>query len=110
MRAAFAGTGVAELRSGTDYERSDVPPLLVVTLAGGLALTVAALLVALRLAYPAVAAPGPRGPVAALPPKPELVVAPGRELAAYRAGQTQKLAGIDDAMNRVAAQGWDTSR
>lgn len=101
---------MAELRSGTDYERSDIPPLLVAALAGGLAVTIVALLVALRLAYPTVAEPHSRGPIASLPPKPDLVIAPGRELAGYRAEQSKRLAGIDEAMNQVAEQGWSQSR
>ena len=90
----------------TDYERSDVPPRLLVALAAGLALSIAVVLGGVALAFPFALGPPGRGPTQPLPPQPRLESDPSEHLAQYRALERQRLAGIDQAMNSVAAQGW----
>lgn len=104
------GKRVSKAQPGTDYERSDVSPALLAALAGGLALTVALLLFALRIAYPGAARPEERGPLQPLPVQPRLEPAPGQRLQAYRQQESKKLQGIDQAMRAVAARGWNDGR
>ncbi|HEX5183464.1 MAG TPA: hypothetical protein VFW19_09970 [Allosphingosinicella sp.] len=103
-----------------DFERSDVPPLLLLALALGFAVAVALTMAVLAGAYPRALRDVDRGPVQALPPAPRLQTAPGRDLDAYRAAERRRLetygwsdraqgrvrVPVDQAMRRVAAEGW----
>lgn len=109
---------VADARFETDYERSDVPPRLLVALAAGLGSAVAIVLIVLSFAFPVAMRATPRGPLRPLPPAPRLEVAPEAQLQHYKAAEGTKLHGyailpdghvqvpIDEAMRAVAAQGW----
>lgn len=97
---------MAQDRPDTDYERSDVSPRLLVALAAGLALSIAAVLGGVALAFPFALGPPGRGPTQPLPPQPRLETDPSAHIAEYRARERRRLAGIDEAMNSVAAKGW----
>ncbi|HEY1604940.1 MAG TPA: hypothetical protein VGF77_05025 [Allosphingosinicella sp.] len=103
-----------------DFERSDVPPLLLLALAFGFVLTVAVTMAVLAGAFPRALHDVHRGPVQALPPAPRLQTAPWRDLAAYEAAERRRLESygwsdrargqvrmpVEQAMRQVAAQGW----
>lgn len=101
---------MARARPETDYERSDVPPRLLFALAIGLAGSIAAVLVAIALAFPFALNPPGRGPSQPLPPEPRLQTAPSSDLVRYRAMEKQRLDGVDRAMKEVAAQGWSDGK
>lgn len=101
---------MAQDRPDTDYERTDVPPRLLIALAAGLALSIGAVLGGVALAFPFALGPPGRGPTQPLPPQPRLETEPSAHLAEYRALERRRLAGIDQAMNAVAAEGWSDSR
>ena len=104
----------------TGHERSDVPPLLLLALAFGFALTVAMIMAVLAAAYPNSLNDDFKGPIQALPPAPRLQLAPRRELVGYDAAQRRRLATygwsdraqgrvrvpVERAMRQVAAEGW----
>ncbi len=101
---------MAQDRPDTDYERSDVPPRLLVALAAGLALSIAAVPIGVALAFPFALGPPGRGPTQPLPPQPRLETAPSADVAGYRAAERRRLARIDEAMDAVAAEGWSDSK
>jgi hypothetical protein len=102
------------------YERSDVPPLLLLALAFGFALTVAIVMTVLAAIYPHSLNDDFKGPLQALPPAPRLQTAPRRDLVAYQVAEHRRLGTygwadrsqgrvrvpVEQAMRQVAAQGW----
>jgi hypothetical protein len=113
---------VADVPSEPGFEHSDAPPGLLVALAGGLAATVAGVLITLAIAFPAALVPNPRGPMQPLPPQPRLQTVPTDDLAVVRQAEMRRLGGyaqtadghvripIEQAMREVAAQGWSDSK
>jgi hypothetical protein len=111
---------MSESANPAGYERSDVPPLLLLALAAGFALTVAIVMSVLAAAYPHSLNDDFKGPVQALPSAPRLQIAPRRDLVAYDAAERRRLqtygwsdraqgrvrVPVDQAMRQVAAQGW----
>jgi hypothetical protein len=111
---------MSESANPAGYERSDVPPLLLLALAAGFALTVAILMAILAGVYPRSLNDDFKGPVQAFPPAPRLQSAPRRDLVAYDSAERRQLrtygwsdraqgrvrVPIDQAMRQVAAQGW----
>lgn len=104
----------------TDYERSDAPPWLIVTLAAGLAGTVIGLMIVLTLLFPQALADRPKGPISPLPPTPRLQISPKGDLVRYENAETQRLATygwvnraqgrvhvpVEQAMRAVAGGNW----
>jgi hypothetical protein len=102
------------------FERSDVPPPLLLALAIGFLLTVAIVLGAVAAVFPRAVHDQDKGPVAALPPAPRLQTAPRREFVAYEQAERRRLetygwtdraqghvhVPVDQAMREVAAAGW----
>ena len=102
------------------YERSDVPPLVLLALAIGFAVTVAIVMAVLAAVYPHSLNDDDKGPLQALPPAPRLQTAPRRDLVAYRAAEQRRLetygwtdraqggvrVPVERAMRQVAAEGW----
>jgi len=102
------------------YERSDVPPLLLLALAVGFAVTVAIIMTVLAAVYPHALNDDVKGPLQALPPAPRLQTAPRRDLVAYDAAERRRLETygwsdrahgrvrlpVQHAMRQVAAEGW----
>ena len=102
------------------HERSDVPPMLLLALAAGLALAIGIVMAALAAAFPRAAQDQEKGPFRPLPPAPRLQVDPRADLLAYRAAAQAKLRSygwsdraqgrarvpVTEAMRAVAAQGW----
>ena len=106
-----------DVRSDTDFEKSDVPPRLLAALAAGLAASIALVLIGLAIAFPHALGPSPRGPLKALPPAPRLQTDPAVDLARYREEEARKLAAkrgsgvsIERAMREVATEGWSDSQ
>src|SRR4051812_48646478 len=73
------------------FERSDVPPPLLLALAAGLLLAVAIVLGAVAAAFPRALHDQHKGPMTALPPAPRLQTAPRRDLVAYREAERRRL-------------------
>jgi hypothetical protein len=102
------------------FERSDVPPSLLVALAIGFLLTLALVLGCLAAAFPHALHDRDKGPIAALPPAPRLQTAPRRDLVAYEQAERRRLDSygwsdrargrahvpVDQAMREVAVGGW----
>jgi len=92
------------------FEPKDVPPILALLLAAGLAGFVIIVLVGITLFYPPADRQEYRGPMQQLPPAPRLQVAPADDLAHYQATKARELRGspvpIDAAMRATAKQGW----
>ena len=102
------------------FEGSDAPPPLLIALAAGFALTVAAVMTCLTFAFPSALHDQEKGPLGALPPAPRLETAPRRDRIAYEQAQRKRLGGygwsdrangrvqvpVDQAMNEVATEGW----
>ena len=102
------------------HERSDAPPLLLLALAGGLALTLVLVMAALAAFFPSAVRDQDKGPLQALPQAPRLQVAPRADLHVYREAQDRRLqtygwsdraqgrvrVPITQAMRAVAAQDW----
>ena len=111
---------MSESANPAGYERSDVPPVLLLALAAGFALTVAIVMSILAATYPRSLDDGIKGPIQALPPAPRLQSAPRRDLVAYEAAERRRLdtygwsdraqgrvrVPVDRAMRQVAAEGW----
>jgi len=104
---------LSDVRSETDFEKSDVPSRLLVALAIGLATSIAVVLIGLAIAFPHALGPSPRGPLKALPPAPRLQSDPAMDLASYRDEEARKLSAkrgsgvpIEQAMREVATEGW----
>ena len=89
-----------------DFERSDAPPWLLASLAGGLALIVVGLMIALGALFPQAFADRPKGPVGPPPPAPRLQIDPKADLIRLRASEALAESRIDQAMRAVAAEGW----
>ena len=102
------------------HERSDAPPLLLLALAAGLALTIAVIMASLAAFFPSSVQDQDKRPLQALPPSPRLQVAPRADLHVFREAQERRLqtygwsdraqgrvrVPIDQAMRAVAAQDW----
>ncbi|HEX4739579.1 MAG TPA: hypothetical protein VH331_18675 [Allosphingosinicella sp.] len=102
------------------YERSDVPPVVLLALAVGFALTVAIVMIVLAAAYPHSLNDDFKGPTQPLPPAPRLQTTPRSDLVAYQAAERRRLETygwtdraqgrvhepVSQAMRQVAAQGW----
>ena len=92
------------------FEPKDVPPLLPLWLASGLAAFVIIVLLVIWLFYPLANRQEYRGPMQHLPPAPRLQVAPDEDLARYQAAKAKELKRsplpIDAAMRATAEQGW----
>lgn len=101
---------MAENRPKTDYEHSDVPPRLLAALAAGLALSICTVLAGVALAFPFALSPPERGPTQPLPPTPRLETAPSADLDSYKVIEQRRLAGIGQAMNEVASEGWSAGK
>src|SRR5579875_620634 len=111
---------MSESANPAGYERSDVPPSLLLALALGFALTVAIVMAVLGVAYPRSLNGVFKGPIQALPPAPRLQIAPRRDLVAYDTAERRQLetygwsdraqgrvrVPVDQAMRQVAAEGW----
>lgn len=74
-----------------DYERKDVSPGLLAALAGGLVVTVAALALVLRLAYPQAASDRGQEGAPPAPPEPRLQESPTQDLAEFRRREAERL-------------------
>ncbi len=96
------------------FEASDVPPLLPLWLASGLAGFVVIVLAGIAFSFPLANHQQYRGPMQALPPAPRLQVAPGQDLKSYHSARRRALTGsqqpIEDAMRATAAHGWGPPR
>jgi hypothetical protein len=96
------------------FEAADVPSLLPLWLAAGLAGFVIVVVVSISVAYPLADHQEFRGPTQALPPAPRLQVAPGRDHSAYQVSGRQALdrsgTPIDAAIRATVAQGWGPPR
>jgi hypothetical protein len=94
------------------FEPKDVPPLLALLLAAGLAGFVIIVLVGITLGYTLADRQQYRGPLQHLPPAPRLQVAPVQELRRYEEAKAKELQHsplpIDAAMRATAQQGWGT--
>lgn len=92
------------------FEPRDVPPLLPLWLAAGLAGFVIAVMLCITFFYPLANRQEYRGPMQRLPPAPRLQIAPGSDLARYDAAKQRELKHaplpIEAAMRATAAQGW----
>lgn len=106
-----------ETRSSSDqvrFEPRDVPPLLPLWLAAGLAACVVLILVCITLFYPLADRQEFRGPMQPLPPAPRLQVAPTADLARYQSAKARELqrtpVPIDAAMRATAQQGWGSPK
>lgn len=92
------------------FEPLDVPPWLPFWLAVLLGAFVVGVLVAISIGYPLATHQQYRGPLKALPPKPTLQTAPGRDLQKYEQQKTKELSKggvpISEAMKQTAEQGW----
>ncbi|HZU50450.1 MAG TPA: hypothetical protein VE968_01100 [Sphingomicrobium sp.] len=92
------------------FEPRDVPPLLPLWLAAGLAGFVIIVLGGIALGYPLANRQENRGPTQPLPPMPRLQPAPASDLSAYRAAKLRELENspvpIEVAMQQTAQQGW----
>ena len=111
---------MSESANPAGYERSDVPPFVLLGLAVGFALMVAIIMTVLTAVYPHALDDDYKGPVQALPPAPRLQTAPRRDLVAYDAAERRQLetygwadraqgrvrAPVQQAMRQVAAEGW----
>lgn len=96
------------------YEPTDVPPLVALALAAGLAGFVIAVLVGITVSFPLADRQEYRGPLQRLPPAPRLQVAAADDLTAYRATKRKELEQaplpIEAAMRKTAEQGWGPPR
>lgn len=96
------------------FEPRDVPALLPLWLAGGLAAFVVIVLAGITLSFPLAVHQEYRGPLQPLPPQPRLQVSPHQDLSAYEAAKRRELhggqPGIDAAMEATARQGWGPPR
>lgn len=98
------------------FEASDVPAWLPLWLGMGLAGFVIGVLVAIAIFFPLASHQQYRGPLQPLPPAPQLQVAPGSDLTAYRSAKDRELEGhggsgsIEAAMRATARQGWGPPR
>jgi hypothetical protein len=96
------------------FEPADVPALLPLWLAAGLASFVIIVLVGITIGYPLTDQQQYRGPMQALPPAPRLQLTPGQDLKAYQAAKGRELQGpnssIEAAMQATAKQGWGPPR
>lgn len=97
-------------KNGVRFEAKDVPPLLPLWLAAGLAGFVVLVFVGITLFYPLANRQEYRGPMQQLPPAPRLEVAPIHELARYQSAKVAELRSapvpIDRAMRETAQKGW----
>jgi hypothetical protein len=96
------------------FEPTDVPPLVALGLAAGLAGFIIAVLVGITVSFPLADRQEYRGPLQRLPPAPRLQVAASEELTAYRAAKRKELEQaplpIDAAMRKTVEQGWGPPR
>jgi hypothetical protein len=96
------------------FEPADIPALLPLWLAAGLASFVIIVLVGITIGYPLADQQQYRGPMQALPPAPRLQLTPGQDLKAYQAAKGRELQGpnssIEAAMQATAKQGWGPPR
>jgi hypothetical protein len=106
------------------FERSDVPPPLLLALAIGFLLTLGVVLGCLAAAFPQTLHDQYRGPIAALPPAPRLQTAPRQDLLAYEQAERRRLGTygwsdraqgrvhvpVEQAMREVAAGGWRSEK
>lgn len=96
------------------FEPTDVPPLVALGLAAGLAGFVIAVLVGITVSFPLADRQEYRGPLQRLPPAPRLQVAAAEDLRAYRAAKRKELdqapLPIDAAMAKTVEQGWGPPR
>lgn len=91
------------------FEASDVPPLLPLWLAAGLAGCVIIVFVGVTLGYPLANHQEQRGPIHAFPQPPRLQTAPRQDLLKYQQAKRRELkqiVPIEAAMQQTAAQGW----
>jgi hypothetical protein len=102
----------AKTRGEVRFEPKDVPPLLPLWLASGLAGFVAIVFLVIRLGFPLANQQEYRGPLQPLPPAPRLQVAPKDDLVRYQQAKKRELQragiGIEAAMQETARQGWGT--
>lgn len=108
MSDGEAGSGDHPVR----FEPIDVPSLLPLWLATGLAGFVVIVLVGITLGYPFANHQENRGPMHALAAEPRLDVSPGRRLDAYRARKQRELTeeNVAAAMEATARQGWGSPK
>ncbi|MGN6588731.1 MAG: hypothetical protein ACTHKE_00350 [Sphingomicrobium sp.] len=96
------------------FEPKDVPPLLPLWLAAGLAGFVIIVLAGITMFYPLANRQESRGPLQQLPVAPRLQVAAADDLARYRKAKDQELrrspTPIDAAMRATAQQGWGSPK
>ena len=92
------------------FEPADVPPLLPVWLAAGLAGFVALVFFVIWVGFPLANHQEYRGPMKALPGAPRLQVAPVDDRARYEQAKQRELSRerIDAAMEATARQGWSS--
>lgn len=92
------------------FEPRDVPPLLPVWLASGLAGFVALVFFVIWVGFPLADHQEYRGPMKPLPSAPRLLIAPHQDLIAYQAAKQRELSSerIDAAMAATARQGWSS--
>lgn len=92
------------------FEPIDVPPLLPLWLAAGLAGCVILVLLGIMVAYPLADRQQYRGPMQPLPPAPRLQVAPAEDLERYQAAKERELektgVPLETAMRATVQQGW----
>jgi hypothetical protein len=107
----------AEHEEAARFEAKDVPPLLPLWLAVGLAAFIVAVLAVITLAFPLAVHQQYRGPMQPLPQAPRLQLAPGKDFERYQAAKTRELERpapgqmpIEAAMRSPAAQGWGPPR
>jgi hypothetical protein len=97
---------------GVRFEPRDVPALLPLWLAAGLAGFVGIVFLVIWLGFPLANHQEYRGPMQALPGAPRLQVSPGEDLARYQQAKSRELERerIDAAMAATAKQGWGSGK
>jgi hypothetical protein len=110
----MAAEGEERAMKPARFEPRDVPPLLPLWLAAGLAAFVVIVLAGITIGFPLADHQEHRGPTQPLPPEPRLQVSPMQDRAIYedtkRAELEHSNLPIAAAMQATAQQGWGPPR
>ncbi|MGN6057245.1 MAG: hypothetical protein ACTHOI_01490 [Sphingomicrobium sp.] len=110
----MSGQRTSQKDCSVRFEPRDVPPLVPLGLAAGLAGFIIAVLAGITLSFPLADRQEYRGPLQRLPPEPRLQVAAAEDLTAYRTAKRKELENaplpIDAAMRKTVEQGWGPPR
>ena len=110
MTDASAGDRASDDRAAVRFEPRDVPALLPLWLAAGLAGFVIIVLAGIAISFPLADHQQYRGPMQPLPPQPRLQVSPHQDLTDYQNAKKHELQRGDTpiraSMEATARQGW----